>query len=61
LFMSSSIFPETAARTIEEVEGIFTHLSGSEYIGTFAWESRGLYRRAAKLEQTGVLERTGRS
>src|SRR5438034_496830 len=50
------MFPETAGKTLEEVEEIFTDPNGPKYTGTPAWKTRAQYRRAAKMEQTGVVE-----
>ncbi|KAL4943788.1 hypothetical protein BDV06DRAFT_129660 [Aspergillus oleicola] len=47
------MFPETAGKTLEDVEGIFTNPSGIPYIGTPAWKTRNERGRAAMLEQTG--------
>lgn len=49
------MFPETAGKTLEEVEDIFTDPTGPKYIGTPAWNTRNQFRRAAVLEQTGGI------
>ncbi|PGG98712.1 hypothetical protein AJ80_09485 [Polytolypa hystricis UAMH7299] len=50
------MFPETAGKTLEEVEGIFTDPSGPKYIGTPAWKTRVDYHRAAALEQGAIVD-----
>ncbi|EDN05861.1 hypothetical protein HCAG_02464 [Histoplasma mississippiense (nom. inval.)] len=50
------MFPETAGKTLEEVESIFTDPNGIKYIGTPAWKTRVDFHRAALLEQTGVRD-----
>ncbi|EFW19558.1 hypothetical protein D8B26_007771 [Coccidioides posadasii str. Silveira] len=49
------MFPETAGKTLEEVENIFTK-GDVPYVGTPAWRTRVDYRKAAHLEQTGVRD-----
>ncbi|OJJ44918.1 hypothetical protein ASPZODRAFT_153255 [Penicilliopsis zonata CBS 506.65] len=44
------MFPETAGRTLEEVEGIFTDPKGVKYIGTPAWRTRNAFYHSAFLE-----------
>ena len=34
------LFPETAGKTLEEVEDLFTDPKGPKYIGTLAWKTR---------------------
>lgn len=50
------MFPETAGKTLEEVEGMFTDPNGIKYIGTPAWKTGNSVRRATTLEVTGVLD-----
>jgi hypothetical protein len=50
------MFPETAGKTLEEIEGIFTDPSGPKYIGTPAWKTRNAVRKAAQLEVTGNID-----
>lgn len=50
------MFPETAGKTLEEIEGIFTDPSGPKYIGTPAWKTRNAVRRAAVMEVTGATD-----
>ncbi|EEQ89910.2 sugar transporter [Blastomyces dermatitidis ER-3] len=50
------MFPETAGKTLEEVELIFTDPNGIKYIGTPAWKTRVDFHRAALLEKTGVKD-----
>ncbi|KAI9731008.1 MAG: hypothetical protein M1834_005469 [Cirrosporium novae-zelandiae] len=45
------MFPETAGKTLEEVEYIFTDPNGIKYIGTPAWKTKVDTSRAVKLEQ----------
>ncbi|KAL5343559.1 general substrate transporter [Aspergillus crustosus] len=47
------MFPETAGKTLEDVEAIFTNPNGIRYIGTPAWKTKNERSRAAILEQTG--------
>lgn len=47
------MFPETAGKTLEDVEGIFTNPNGIRYIGIPAWKTKNERGRAAMLEQTG--------
>ncbi|KAL4882585.1 general substrate transporter [Aspergillus karnatakaensis] len=47
------MFPETAGKTLEDVEAIFTNPNGIRYIGTPAWKTRAEHGRATALEQTG--------
>ncbi|KAL3455884.1 general substrate transporter [Aspergillus heterothallicus] len=47
------MFPETAGKTLEDVEAIFTDPNGIPYIGTPAWKTKNERGRAAILEQTG--------
>ena len=58
------MFPETAGKTLEEIEGMFTDPSGPKHIGTLAWKTRNAVRRANALETTGTVddeEKLGRS
>ncbi|KKZ61407.1 hypothetical protein EMCG_03963 [[Emmonsia] crescens] len=50
------MFPETAGKTLEEVESIFTDPNGIKYIGTPAWKTQVAFHRAALLEKTGVRD-----
>lgn len=50
------MFPETAGKTLEEVELIFTDPNGIKYIGTPAWKTQVDFHRAALLEQAGVKD-----
>ncbi|KKK24719.1 hypothetical protein ARAM_004715 [Aspergillus rambellii] len=47
------MFPETAGKTLEDIEAIFTNPDGIPYIGTPAWKTKNEYSRGAILEQTG--------
>ncbi|WEW61135.1 high affinity glucose transporter [Emydomyces testavorans] len=49
------MFPETAGKTLEEVEDIFTK-GGVKYIGTPAWRTKVEFHKAARLEQTGIKD-----
>ena len=44
-------FPETAGKTLEEVEIMFTDPKGFPYIGTPAWKTRKAYGKARLLER----------
>ncbi|KAL4898140.1 general substrate transporter [Aspergillus ambiguus] len=47
------MFPETAGKTLEDVEQIFTDPSGLPYIGRPAWKTRNEVSRAAMIEHVG--------
>ena len=47
-------FPETAGKTLEDVEGMFTDPLGPKYIGTPAWKTHIVTRKAMLLEQGDV-------
>lgn len=53
------MFPETAGKTLEEVEDLFTNPNGIKYIGTPAWKTTTQFSRAAVLEKTGADEEKG--
>jgi len=44
-------FPETAGKTLEEVEAMFTDPLGPKYIGTPAWKTRIVTSKALLLER----------
>ena len=44
-------FPETAGKTLEEVEEMFTDPKGYRFIGTPAWKTRKAYSKARLLEK----------
>ena len=44
------MFPETAGKTLEETEEMFTDPSGPKYIGTPAWKTKILTKRALAME-----------
>ena len=48
------MFPETAGKTLEEVETLFTDPHGPKYIGTPAWQTRVTTRRVQELEKGKV-------
>ena len=48
------MFPETAGKTLEEVEDLFTDPHGLRYIGTPAWKTRITTKRVALLERGEV-------
>ncbi|KAK2767016.1 hypothetical protein FQN54_006333 [Arachnomyces sp. PD_36] len=50
------MFPETAGKTLEEIEGIFTDPNGIKNIGTPAWKTRNAVRKANLLEVTGTTD-----
>ncbi|KAF7121540.1 hypothetical protein CNMCM5793_009010 [Aspergillus hiratsukae] len=50
------MFPETAGKTLEEVEAIFTDPSGLPYIGIPAWKTKNHFSRSAVLEKSGFDE-----
>ncbi len=43
-------FPETAGKTLEEVEAMFTDPLGPKYVGTLPWKTRIVTRKAILLE-----------
>lgn len=45
------MFPETAGKTLEEVEDIFTDPTGPKYIGTLAWKTHIATKRTMLLER----------
>lgn len=45
------MFPETAGKTLEEVEDLFTNPDGLPYIGTPAWKTKITTKRAQLLEK----------
>ena len=45
------MFPETAGKTLEEVEELFTDPHGPKYIGTPAWRTHITTKRVALLEK----------
>ena len=49
------VFPETAGKTLEEVEGIFEDPDGIRYIGTPAWKT-GVKANAMTAAEKGDLE-----
>ena len=49
-------FPETAGKTLEEVEDMFTDPAGPKYIGTLPWKTRIVTRKAVRLEHGEVDE-----
>lgn len=49
------MFPETAGKTLEEVNEIFTDPNGPRYIGTPAWKTRVSTRRTL-AEEHGEID-----
>lgn len=49
------MFPETAGKTLEEVEEMFTN-GEKKHIGVPAWKTRVQYHRAARLERAGAWD-----
>ncbi|EFR04701.1 high-affinity glucose transporter [Nannizzia gypsea CBS 118893] len=47
------MFPDTAGKTLEEVEYMFTDPEGTKYIGIPAWRTSSSFHHAARLEKTG--------
>ena len=45
------MFPETAGKTLEEVEDLFTDPHGLPHIGTPAWKTKITTKRALLLEK----------
>ena len=45
------MFPETAGKTLEEVEELFTDPHGPKYIGTPAWKTHISIKRVAMMEK----------
>ena len=59
LIHTTLMFPETAGKTLEEVELIFEDPNGIPYIGTPAWKTKVDYSKARAIER-GELTREGR-
>ena len=53
------MFPETAGKTLEEVELIFTDPNGIPRIGTPAWKTRVDRKRTLDVERHGSLATEG--
>jgi len=51
------MFPETAGKTLEEVEELFTDPAGPRHIGTPAWKTHISTTRTALLEKGGDVEK----
>lgn len=49
------MFPETAGKTLEEVEELFTDPHGPRYVGTPAWKTHITTKRVELMEK-GDLE-----
>jgi len=50
------MFPETAGKTLEEVESVFTDPNGPRYIGTPAWKTRISTSHVRDLERESVVD-----
>ncbi|PLB41409.1 general substrate transporter [Aspergillus candidus] len=50
------MFPETAGKTLEDVEAIFTDPSGIPFIGRPAWKTKNEFRSGAEMEQVGFVD-----
>ena len=48
------MFPETAGKTLEEIEDMFLDPSGPKYVGTPAWKTRGATRDVLRVERGQV-------
>ena len=55
------MFPETAGKTLEEVEDLFTDPSGPRGVGTPAWKTHISTKRVLAAEKGQVTEREKRS
>jgi hypothetical protein len=53
------MFPETAGKTLEEVELIFTDPNGIPHIGTPAWKTHVDRKRTLDVERHGSLATEG--
>ena len=53
------MFPETAGKTLEEVELLFTDSKGIPYVGTPAWKTRVDRKRTLDVERHGSLATEG--
>ena len=51
------LFPETAGKTLEETEAMFTDPSGPKYIGTVAWKTHIKTKEIIQLERASVMLR----
>ena len=49
------MFPETAGKTLEEVEGMFTAPEGIKYIGIPAWKTKNVRSDMVRLEK-GMMD-----
>lgn len=49
------MFPETANKTLEEVESIFLDPQGISHIGTPAWKTRANHKRIIDVERHGSV------
>ena len=49
-------FPETAGKTLEEVEDMFTDPLGPKFVGTLPWKTGIVTRKALLLERGEVDE-----
>lgn len=45
------MFPETAGKTLEDTEKMFTDPNGIKYIGTPAWKTKVNYQEAQRAER----------
>jgi hypothetical protein len=53
------MFPETAGKTLEETELMFTDPKGIPYVGTPAWKTRVDRKRTLDVERHGSLATEG--
>ena len=49
------MFPETAGKTLEEVEALFTDPAGPKYIGTPAWKTH-VSTREVLAQEKGLVD-----
>ena len=45
------LFPETAGKTLEQTEAMFTDPSGPRYIGVPAWKTRIVTKETLRMER----------
>lgn len=53
------LFPETAGKTLEQVEEVFEDPNGFKHLGTPAWKTRKAAKHMSRAERGGDLEAAG--
>ena len=49
------LFPETAGKTLEDVDHVFNDPNGIKYIGTPAWKTHVHFREILEVERHGSV------